>query len=669
MLGRFGVGTAIAADSSGEYSIEDFYVPATGYPLSNSSGIYWKDMNYFSVKKTNNSAQFRVWCEYVVDKSFAPQEWLSCDIILNDDLDADYIKTADELGDDYNDRVKSYEKMAQGLRNPYYDIVEKTFDGGSQKYTIIAKETADFGDEKIIYHHGTRAFIYGNHYCGIYCELKTNNPQDVKGKLDLIEARIMEIMRGIQPAKKTMIAIDHYHPLSKDSLDHPAQYPPGELIVTLRDGENKGIAGKKVYLFVEETEPRMYNPYSKQMERTEILKFDPSPIVFNNLYLLGTVVPGNMSDTAVPFWDIGDGQHVVVTTNANGVARYNYLDHFNLRFYNLESYVKRDGSATARVWAVMFDRDPEELYRQGKFFGKNAVNVTYYNVTEVRYDSVAAIRDIGAEPGAERKVRVMKTGPDGSPVGSKGVTLADLPYQLMPGDVILMDEDDRVDVSWVTGLNFIVKVKPGYIDAEHPLARVWIGSQDMGWYQLLSQQYKDPSAAVYSIVGDGVWWALDLPHPAEAVVATAAFFLSIGWYYGDKIASPVVLVPRSTLVVDFNDGEMIVRTVEGIVTVINRNNESVDVPAGTRVNATDAGGLSPVMPFQPGELSSEQREALEDLMQSAATPGPTAAGGDIDDYDDLEEAGEGLFCCPCCPFALLPLLLVLVAARSRRPKP
>jgi hypothetical protein len=638
------IAPAIAAGvPAGEFTLQDLEIDQ--FEIRPDVSYIWKESTSEKVARTDGTNPFKIYCVYQ-EMGSKSGNWLRCTFTVNRGaLDQ---RIAEKEIYPYFTEVRN-----TCAERPGYYNVEQVLDEKNKSFSVMMK-TNPHPDTNIVYHNGERLFYDGGNFCHIEFSLVDKDEWSVRAIADAVQNKVYEVWAGQSSKPKGTLTITHYHPLSPEALNNPAQYPGGELIVRLVDENGRGIEGKKVYLFVEKR-------YEVQtvfgLQPAEVLIFDsphnideaqtwPLPH-FKSLKFLGGPLPNT--------WY---GGYTVLTTDNNGVARYNYLEKGVFKYERLEKYLREDGKAYVKIGAIALDQEipPPDLFYL--YSGKTLKALAYGSIT-IEFDSVAAIRSIGTtNVSSEPMVRVMWTDPSsGAPAGTRSVRSGDLPCKLQPGNYVLLDPDDRVEIRWLTGHKVLAGVKPGFIDANRTLAKLYIGVKDLGWYRWIGEQ-ASVKAVVGGIAADGVWWLIWAPEVAEVIVTgLIPSGFAGGWWVGEQWADPILIVPQSTVMFDYEGDRAKISLLEGKVSLINTKNETMKLTPWQAINVSARGEFGPVETFTEEDLSQEQRDAINEIETAQPSPptGSPPATGE-----------ERKFPCPCGAIAVPVLLVTILFARMRK---
>jgi hypothetical protein len=215
-----------------------------------------------------------------------------------------------------------------------------------------------------------------------------------------------------------------------------------------------------------------------------------------------------------------------------------------------------------------------------------------------------------------------------------------------------------VNIDWLSGYRCHVETKPGFWGpGDDEFAKVYIGNKDLGWYQWAVQRTPGLGSLAGGLAGQGFWAVIGTPNPYKLGFTSVTTGFLTGLNIGDQALSPIVVVPRSTFLVDFGNNSMSVYTIEGHVTLVNANRQSVNVSTGQKVVVSDLGSYSSVTGFEETELSGEQRAAVLEM------PGES----DRQARDTASNTNRGpLSLCPCASLLATATLVTAIVMYRRR---
>ncbi|MBN2489033.1 MAG: hypothetical protein JXA98_08400 [Methanosarcinaceae archaeon] len=330
---------------------------------------------------------------------------------------------------------------------------------------------------------------------------------------------------------------------------------------------------------------------------------------------------------------------VIIATDDKGKATWHYYDRIGIPDLYLDSPelgkllfekakakkpVELEG--TIRAWYYELEATG------GRYTGGEKLATA---TTPVKFTHIAEISSIGSTDSSQPpKVRAMRIDLDSwqsffraigvskswSDIikGSKQVLPGDCPYKLIPGDTILLDENDIITVKWMNGYEMVIKTKAGFLEevkkktGEPANAHFTIMYGDLGKYRTVQEAVHNAEVQLTYAVGSVAIGAAS--NPAGYVAGVFGGFFWYGFGKSESAYDPLIIEMKSNILFDFDeDGEKAtIYTVEGTGTLYNVNDEStLDVTTGHKVTVSQDGEFGPVTGFDESELNDDLRTILD----------------------------------------------------------
>ena len=509
------------------------------------------------------------------------------------------IRYYQNTGSDFNSGLETYNtdvRRTQSTSGNFAPIEVVAPASGHTRVSDIVSALST-NDEGTIY--GYRDFYQGLYIVNIHGKLKGVSDKDAVAMFDKVEAKAMELLaKAFQSSLH--VTITHYDPFTPEALSDSG-HNAGDVIVKVTDKNGNPVSNQNVYLFTE----KLHGLDFPDNSRSELIDLGFSSSDISNIIAGG--LPGYN-------WD----SYEIINTNQYGIATYNYLSGINTSM--VTRLLKKYSHADCKVWAAVFDKDPPI----GLGTTNQQINVTSSDSFTADFKSIAIITRVYSTDPDDQKVRVMSMN-NGVPAGSKAVTNGMTPYGLMSGDEILLEKGDKVDINWLCGYKVHIETARNIWQAlsDQYTVKVDIGDKDMGWYQYINQRMTPTVSLGAGLGGTGFWALFSTPNPYKLGWTAVTTGIALGWNVQDKISSPIIVVPRSTFIVDFNNDTSTISTVEGQVTVMNLDNNVVNVTTGHTINISGDGSYGPLNSFEVGNLNSDQQQAIAvtaNITQAGTTP-------------------------------------------------
>jgi len=448
------------------------------------------------------------------------------------------------------------------------------------------------------------------------------------------------------------ISLEHYHPFN-DKI--PGGFSGGDVVATLKKGENYAT-GSVVYFFANNSSFfRMRYDSSEKRDKHEVF--------------------GRFSRYA---FDV---------TNQGGRGTYNYLWHGSINYPELAKVLEASGQAKVTITAVVFDRDPLTTA------GEKAPQVEDTETIELMFKGAARIVSVrSSDPTvADPLVEVARGGRESIKVAASTVRKVDSAtgysgYNLLPGDKIILEEMDQVDVHWMTGMRTRFEPNKTYFGEDKRVrAEIEVGSSDAGWLSYLDSWVNHPrlaagltitgaSASVYGAVtrvavGTAAGWT----SPAGWAV-TAVGVLGLVWSGAMGYHSPLVMHAQSQVLLDSDGQAVTVHTLEGTATLHDlKTGEPKTVAEGRKRTVSETGMVGDATRFQRSDLSEHLRGMADRVQESAAAIESASSGsGEVvgateDDRSSARTTGTIVVGCGCLGIiALMAIVIVLLVRRRKR---
>ena len=405
--------------------------------------------------------------------------------------------------------------------------------------------------------------------------------------------------------KKVSLTLEHIPP----TFDKDIQ--GGKIIVTLLNEKNEPIPNQHILI-------------GPDMDLADVFENDYS-----------YVYRGRITSTQKYLGITENDKAISITTDDKGNATW---DYFNRRIGLGELYLDSpelgkllfekakakkpvELEGTIQAWSY-------ELYTTGGAYsgGKILANASI----PVKFTHIAEISAIGTTDSRQKaKVRVMRIDLDdyGSWFytswadiirGSKQVLPKETPYKLIPGDTVLLDENDIVTVNWIGNTKMVIKTKEGFLEKVRketgsPVnAHFTIMYGDLGKMRKFQQYMNDWKIQLGITTSGGVATSFTCSKIVCAKVAIyyGAFF---GTFKLTECWDPLVIEMKSTILTDFDEDKekATVYTVEGTGTLYNVNDGStLDVTTGHKATVSPDGEFGSVTEFDESELNEDLRTIL-----------------------------------------------------------
>jgi hypothetical protein len=648
LLFVIGSDMASCANWYDKLTIDNYYVSSVGLPLdrtdsriSQDSTVYDCIIQYgqwgYDVSYDNAWGEQRdgIYCETRSQKNPGDVDYAT----WYNDVDAMFknngvpVKVGDLiLGGD----IKNYEeKCVNVTRN----------DQTKASYTIIIHSTVrDPNSGKKPFYWGVAYFASGPNKCNIKYYLFVDNEQAVHDKLNLIEAHMKQLW-GQSSKPEFTLTITHYHPFSTEALSNKPGIRGGDVIVTVKDANGKPAANKQVILL-----GRDLNYATSNIENNPDLIILPSPYAkqwFQGYDITG--FPDAYYSDSLHYWK----GCVVLRTDSYGQAKFNYADSIN--YADLEAQMEKSASAHYTLYAYVLNGD---ITTSASPSDREKRTVIASGSVDIVFDSVAVITKVGSQDPtvSDPKVRVMGMQGD-TPAGTTAVTNANIPYKIKIGSYILFNKGDDCEIRWLSGTKYQVFTRPELFKDDGSQAKLWIGIKDFGWYRWVGTTFQDPKKYAMSALGTNALWAVitnNAPAPVKAAWITGSTVFALGFSESQKMNDPLIIEPHSTLLVEWNDDNITLYTIEGTASLYDKNGQSVNVTTGNK-GVYDAGEVigSPTA-YKADEFTADQNKAIEAAKKEMSTESQSTSGGLLSSMPP----------CPCLGLSL-PLLVVLAVAIYR----
>lgn len=474
--------------------------------------------------------------------------------------------------------------------------------------TYVFKRTVDTSRPTVLAsgYGGVTILVNDKGYCYISWFVADYDLAAAQAMLKAIEDRCNELWEG-----KTQLSMTHYNAFDPEILDNTArgdkdiavfnEHNGGDVSVTLQDDSGKPIAGRDVYFFllgVPENNNAIVLP--DQGEELAAILRDSIPQVKD---------PGLFDS-----WH----RYVKVATNEHGVATMNYVREGYVDYDALEKAIHENGRIIYTVYAYTFKEDPFSAKGQGR-----KAQIQSEGSAAIDYKSVAVVRNLyymSKDPGLDKGIFIERSEATGGP--AEDVSVDEVPVNIMPGDVVMLEKDTCAVVDWVSGERFFIKPKGDYFDEGSKYARVQIGNKDLGLYYRV--KFSNAVWATKMAFEAGHWghsfvmmyvessgWPI-----AHAVSITVAI---IGAEHGiessedlevQRNAPETMVVPHSRILIDCG-GNGSIYTFEGTASVYDKNGTFIaNVTTGNKMMEAGNGTFSPVSGFSQDKVDADQKRLL-----------------------------------------------------------
>ena len=369
--------------------------------------------------------------------------------------------------------------------------------------------------------------------------------------------------------EKNNLVLRGYQPYFEPQEGNP--WRAGDLVATLTDENGKRASGKLIYFYV-----KLDTNLGKVLEHRSADTLVDDADVFN--YFISPTTGGSY---------IGHGY-----TNERGYASTNYISCFKPEKFS-EIAIKTDGTIKGKITAVVFNSKTKKIGQKAS--------------TYIEIPSVARITNIKSLNKDDAMVRIV-------PVGSKTGNLMQkvlpnqLPYELLCGDVVLLDESDLIDIHWLTGIKMRIQPKIDFLK-KNQLAKVHIEGKDAGWVRTMSSDFANPFLGL--ILGGSGFYVGTIHTVTGEIIGIPGMFM-IGLSIGEYIWEPLIIQFYSTILIDFDENAT-VYTVEGTGRLHNIKDYSTDVTTGHKMSVSPDGTFSQVTKFDRSELSDDLSYFLESI--------------------------------------------------------
>jgi hypothetical protein len=466
-----------------------------------------------------------------------------------------------------------------------------------------------------------------------------------------------------RPAEGATLTVAHYHPFEETI---PPQFSGGDLVAVLtQDGDP--VPGQKIYFF---------------RDLAAGLNCDPGAFKF---------VPLRSTTGGESAGGFGSEHEIVglsndslnALTNANGLARVNYLEFGRIDYFKLSAEIVEKGECRIPISAVLFDDlgDPE---REPSIVARTDMVLVFKGVA--RIVSVGTTDERKKPAGEAIVVR------DGKDVSVKTPQLIKLDpetsyrgYNLHDGDSIILSIYDIVEIQWLGGSHMVFKPNVWYFE-RHDMthAQVQLGAQDAGWGSYIDSwigyaPFQGALATTGLLAGI---YSIKTGSTALSAGGTAAGIpgvVLLGWNATRGAFSPLLLEHKSEILVDFGDDGPTVYTVEGTATLYDPDDgKSIDINTGQMMALSHDGELGAVEAFDQGGLRQELTDLLDSVQEArsealqaeepeaASPPAGLGTPGD-DDYDSGSNLiGYVIVCCIPALILITGAVLLVVWVRKRR---
>ena len=419
------------------------------------------------------------------------------------------------------------------------------------------------------------------------------------GLVESLKRTAMSIVDGRAPARKpdATITLEHWPPTTVTTTSQPKPGGvPGDLIATVTDAQGRGIAGRQVFLYVEP---------GANLEKAMIL--------------------GTLTDPAL--WEVGSinwNNSLKGLTDNEGRLTTNYLTSGAIDGLHqapggglvpaFADTLNKDGKIEGRVTAVVLDRN----YASGTGMSPPTSIVATATVP-MEFTHVAVIRQVKSRDlAAPAKISVMSTDLlTGAEKGTDLVGPKDVPYDLKPGDVILLDRNDAIEMEWLSGIRWRVQTRAKVVGDK--FGTLTIGFRDAGWYHWIKETLTGKWAHGANI-GGGVIGHIALGPKAWAKAVGHAVF-ALTWEASAAYNEAVMVEPMSSILFDAAE-DMTFYTIEGTARLHSRRNAgTTDVTTGHMMAVAPDGSFGAISQFDVADLD----EDLTSLLDWAPAEGPSAA--------------------------------------------
>ena len=477
-----------------------------------------------------------------------------------------YDNLEDAIGDFERERMSTNAERETVLKNSTTEFIFTATDEASLGIEIYG-HFLDI-EKKII---TEVAMEMGVH---IYGEIDNSGISDIaetKERFDAFAkcAHSITGWKGTEDKEEYTLTLEHYEPYYESKDGDPRR--AGDLVATLKDKNGKGVSGKTVFFSAESgagldivLAPRIIDPMGDFARL-----FD---------HFIGSEIGGSY---------IGHGY-----TNERGYVSMNYIAI--LRLEALSGEIRDTGkNVDGKITAVVFDFKTNEIGQKAS--------------VDIELSGVAKIITIKSLNNDDPMVRVI---PVGSKTGNRVQVLPkQLPYDLLCGDVILLDESDYIEVHWLTGTKMAMKPKKDFLKKDHA-AKVCIGGTDIGWRRAISQRISMELQVALTTCPAVIGYFSTRTVGAYAVLPE---LWALTWSIGDYVYEPLIIECYSTILIDL-DKTATVYTVEGTGRLHNiKDKSTTDVTTGHKISVSPDGTFSEVSKFDRSELNEDLSYLLESI--------------------------------------------------------
>ncbi|MDD4876997.1 MAG: hypothetical protein PHQ86_07730 [Dehalococcoidales bacterium] len=562
-------------------------------------------------------------CHYI--KQVTDNSWIVARLKIMYVVDESYANTF------YDYLVSDMELTSQNLQSltkdsSYYDVIQADL-STSYKSLLWVPIVND------PWYTGNRLIRQDPHYF-ITIEAEGRgfaNRDELKWIVDRLERHAMEV---IQAKKGVFVVFQHFDPITSPE---GGTNIGGDLVVTLKDAKNRGISGKEIFFF------------KKNDHTNEDLAFDGS-LKFPETAKLN-IDPGSLSR-----WDLDLSEdYVSDSTDADwsgklGEAKWNYVENKAIDFGYLLERFKNRAAVKGKIYAVIFDKDPRDLY-----LPNDLPQIEYLAEVPVEFKGIAAIIKRGVIDTNKSSVITV-----GKPGNEQAVS--NLPYYFLE-DTVSFNGNTIPTIKWLNGLQMTIKVREGF-NQEDQYQSLDINYKDAGWYQWFDQTFGNwfvectVSGAPTAI---GMW-----------VGGTAGTFIggpiSLGVagvilvYEGLQATyDPLIVEPHSKILFDI-EKEISVYTLEGSVKLYNSSNgNNLTINQNQTATVSSKGEFGDITDFKTGDLNDDM-QVIQNEIENQITE---------TNNDDMNSTGGGfnfiIVIIPVAVIAVISIILVILF-KNRRSK-
>ena len=478
-------------------------------------------------------------------------------------------------------------------------------------------------------HWGDRILLRGRYFIKIHARGTTiGSDERLAAIADVLERCALAAIPkagGTLEGDDIVLRLEYVHPFAPKI---PPGRGTGDVIATVTDGKGLPVPGGEVVFFC-----KPGSPLAKVLEPSHV------EMASRNTSLV------RHDTTYIPALDWAKTIAAIPDENGRAVSKALLVDY--LRYWDLAQAVAASGKFRGELQAVLLHIPHAAAERS-----KVPTRVIARASLPVEFTCIARISRIASlDPDHEPKVRVQSNRPGAT--GTRAVTLDKLPAELHVGDTLLLDQDDFVDVEWISGAKMEVRVKNGFLE-EGQFAKFHIGHKDAGWYRKFDEWWGG-AWAVVEVGTPGV--VIGYFHTPAGLVhgvgtITFAVFYSIGQGWKD----PLIVTPHSQLLFDF-DKQVTVYTLEGRADLRHPQTGAITaVAAGNKTTFSPQGQIAAPSAFQRPDLSGALA-AMADSLETKAQTARTAAASGEGTYSSSRDRGgsAGII-------VLLVILAVMIVA-------